>query len=101
MLNINEQTIAAYQQKMRAQIKEMKARMQMLEAGAENAGADMRIRYQRNLSDWKSRFEEIETKLNRLSETSEGTWEEIRTGIDNAAKELQASIHSAVERLKN
>lgn len=101
MLNINEQTIAAYQQKMRAQIKEMKARMQMLEAGAENAGADMRIRYQKNLSDWKSRFEEIETKLNRLSESSEGTWEEIRTGIDNAVKELQASIHSAVERLKN
>lgn len=101
MLNINEQTIAAYQQKMRAQIKEMKARMQMLEAGAENAGADMRIKYQKNLNDWKSRFEEIEAKLNRLSESSEDAWEEIRTGIDNAMKELQASIHGAAERLKN
>jgi archaellum component FlaC len=97
MLNLNQQTIAAYQQKMRAQIKEMKARMQMLEAGAENTSADMRIKYQNILGDWKSRVEEIEARLNRLSESSEDAWEDIRSGIDKAVDELQNSIRTALQ----
>ena len=49
MLNINENTMDAYKQKARAQIKEMKAKMQVFEAQAEKAGADMRVKYEKNL----------------------------------------------------
>ncbi|NJC98021.1 MAG: hypothetical protein C3F07_15930 [Anaerolineales bacterium] len=101
MLNLNKQTIEAYQQKMRAQIKEMKAGMQMLEARAENTGADMRIQYQKNMNDWKSRIEEIEAKLNKLSGSSEDAWNDIRSGIDNTMNELQTSIQKAIDQLKN
>lgn len=101
MLNLNQQTIAAYQQKMRAKIKEMKAHMQKLEARMDNAGADMRLSHQKNLDDWKSRFEEIDSKLSQLSESSGDAWEEVRTGIDKAAGDLQTAIRNAVEQLKD
>jgi ElaB/YqjD/DUF883 family membrane-anchored ribosome-binding protein len=101
MLNINEKTIDAYKQKTRAQMKEMQAKMQVLEAGAEKAGADMRIKYQKYLDDWKSRFDDIEVKLDKLSNSSEDAWDNIRSGIDTAMNELGDAINKAKEQLKN
>jgi hypothetical protein len=71
MLHVNEQTLDAYKQKVRAQIKEMRAKMQMLEAGAEKNSADVRIQYQKNLDNWKSRFKDVEMKLDKLSDSAE------------------------------
>ena len=101
MLNINEKTLDAYQQKVRAQIKEMKAKMQMLEAGAEKASADMRIRTQKNLGEWKSRFREVEMKLDKLSESTRDSWDDIRSGIDAAMNELSKSIEKATKQFHN
>jgi len=101
MLNINENTIDAYKQKARAQLKEMKARMQIFETSVEKAGADMKINYQKNLDDWKSRFEEIEMKLDGLADSTGDAWNDIRSGIDASMNELQDAIENAKNRLKN
>lgn len=101
MLNINENTIDAYKQKTRAQIKEMKARMQIFEANAERASADMRIKYHKNLDDWKSRFEDVEMKLDNLSDSAENTWDEIRSDIDTAMDELRGAIENAKKQFNN
>jgi len=100
MLNINQKTMEAYQQKAQAQIKEMKARLQVFEARAENASADMKIKHQDNLADWKARFEDIENRMNKLSESSGEAWEDIRTGIDNALGELQSAIQKGTDQFK-
>jgi len=101
MLNINENTIDAYKQKAKAQIKEMKAKLQVVEAQAEKAGADMRIKYQKSFNDWKSRFDDIDTRLNKLSDSSKDAWEEIRTGIDKTLGELNNAIDNAKEQFNN
>ncbi len=101
MLNVNEKTLDAYKQKVRAQIKEMKAKMQMLEAGAEKNGADMRIKYQKNMSDWKSRFKDVEMKLDKMSNSAEKSWDDIRSGIDTSMKELRKSIENATKQFNN
>ena len=101
MLNLNEKTLEAYRQKIRAQIKEMKAKMQMLEAGAEKTSAEMRIKYQKNLNDWRSRFTDVEMRLEKLSNSAESSWEEIQSGIDTAIKELKSSIDNATMQLNN
>jgi hypothetical protein len=101
MLNLNEKTLDAYKQKVRAQLKEMKAKMQMFEAGTEKTSADMRLKYQKNLNDWKSRFNEVEMKLEKLSNSAESSWSEIRSGIDTAMKELSSSIENATKRFNN
>ena len=101
MFNLNEKTLDAYQQKIRAQIKEMKAKMQMFEAGAEKTSADMHIQYQKNVNAWKSRFKEIEMKLDKLSESTESSWDEIQSGIETAMSELSRSIENAVKQFNN
>jgi ElaB/YqjD/DUF883 family membrane-anchored ribosome-binding protein len=100
MLNINQETIEAYQQKARAQLKEMKARMQVFEARAENASADLKIKYQDNLVNWKVRFGDIENRINKLSESSGEAWKDVRTGIDNALGELQSAIQKGTDQFK-
>ena len=101
MFNVNEKTLGVYQQKVRAQIKELKAKMQMLEADAEKTSADMRIQYQKNLDDWKSRFQEIEMKLDKLSESAKSGWNDIRSGIDKAMNKLSNSIENATKHFNN
>jgi hypothetical protein len=98
MLNLNEKTLDAYKQRIRAQIKEMKAKMQMLEAGVEKTNADMRIKYRKELEDWKSRFNDVELKLEKLSNSAESSWAEIQSGIDTAMKELSSSIENATKQ---
>jgi ribosome-associated translation inhibitor RaiA len=101
MLNLNEKTLIAYKQKIRAQIKETKARMQMFEAGLEKSGADMRIKYQKNLDEWKSRFKEVEMKLDNLSDSAEENWDNIQTSIDETMKELRSTIDSMTKQFNN
>lgn len=101
MLNLNEQTLTAYQQKVRAQIKELKARMQLFEASLEKSGADVRIKYQKNLNEWKSHFRDVEAKLDDLSDSAEENWENIQTGIDDTMKELRNTIDSFTKQFDN
>ena len=95
MLHVNENTIDAYKQKTRAQIKEMKANIQLIEARAEKAGADVRIQYQNKLKGWKSRLEAVESELNGLSDSTQEAWDIVRSGIDNALSELSDSFENA------
>ena len=101
MLNINEKTLDAYKQKVRAQIKEMKAKMQMLEARAEKSDANIHIKYQKNMNDWKSRFNDVETKLDKLSDSAEKSWDDIQSGIDTSLKDLRKAIESATKQFNN
>ena len=101
MLHLNERTLDAYQQKVKAQIKEMKAKMRMFEAGTEKANANMRLKYQKNLDNWKSRFKDVETRLEKLSNSAESGWDDIRSGIDKAMNELSRSIENATKQLNN
>lgn len=101
MLQINEKTMDAYQQKIRAQIKEMKAKMQMLEAGAEKSSADMRIKYQQELSNWESRFKDIEKELDKLSNSAESAWDDVRSSIDTSIKDLRDSIENFTKQFNS
>ena len=101
MLHLNERTLDAYQQKVKAQIKEMKAKTRMFEAGTEKASANMRLKYQKNLDNWKSRFKEVEMNLDKLSKSAESSWKKIQSDIDTAMKELSSSIENATKQFNN
>jgi len=101
MLNVNENTMDAYKQKAQAHLKEMKAKMQIIEANAEKAGADMKIKYQKNIDDWKSRFSDIDAKLERLSDATGDAWKDIRSNIDSAMNELNNTIDEVKKQFNN
>lgn len=91
----------AYKQKARAHLKEMKAKMQIVEANTEKANADMKIKYQKQLNDWKSRFSDIETRLDKLSDSTGDAWKNIRSGIDSAMNELNNAIDTTRKQFDN
>ena len=101
MLNLNETTIDAYKQKIEAEVKEMKAKMKLLEANAEKSGADMRMKFQKNQDDLESRFKDIEMRLDRFSNSAEDSWDEIRSGIDKSMDEIRATFKNATKHLNN
>ena len=101
MFNLNEKTMDAYQHKINAQVKEMKAKMMMLESEAEKSSADMRIKYQSKVDELKPRFKEIEKKLNQLSDSSEDAWKEIQTGIDQSMSELRIALENVTKHFNN
>ena len=101
MLNLNETTIDAYKQKIEAEVKEMKAKMKLQEANAEKSSADMRIKFQKNQDDLKSRFKDIEMRLDRFSNSAEDSWGEIRSGIDKSMDEMRDALKNATKHLNN
>lgn len=101
MLKLNEHTIDAYQQKVKAQIKETKARMQVLEAQTQTTKAELHLQNQKKLKDWKYRLDDIEVQLVKLSNSTGNAWNDIRTGIDSALSELQGTMDNATEQFKN
>ena len=101
MLNINENTMEAYKQKAKAHLKEMKAKMKIVEANIEKASADVKINYQKNLDDWKSRLKDIQMKLDRLSNSTGDTWDDIRAGIDSSMDQLNNAIDGVKKQFNN
>ncbi len=101
MLNLNENTLTAYKDKIKAQVKEMKAKMILLEAEAEKVSADARIDYQKSVNVLKTQFKDIEMRLNRFSSASEDSWEEIRKGIDRSMSELRTALANATKHFVN
>jgi hypothetical protein len=99
MVKLNEKTIDAYKQKIQAQVKEMKAQTQLMEAKAQKSSADARISYQKKLDDLKARFKDVEVRLKRFSNSTQDTWNEIRTGIDKSMTELHNAVESAGKQL--
>ena len=61
----------------------------------------MRIKYQKNLDEWKSRFEDVETKLDGLSSSGGDAWDDMRSGIDKAVNELSDAIENAKKQFTN
>ena len=101
MLHLNEQTLDAYKQKVEAQVKEMKAKMKLIEARSQNSRADMRIQYQKKTDDLKARFKDIEVRLNRFSNSAEDSWDEVRSGIDKSMEELRNAVEVATKQFNN
>jgi len=101
LLHLNEKTIEAYQQKVKAKIKEMRAKTQMLEASAENSSADLHIQYQKILRDLKYRFKDIENNLDRFTNTTEENWGDIQSSIDKSMEELLITLEDATKQFNN
>jgi len=100
MEKIHENMTSAYQQKIRAELKELKAQMMKMQAKAEQSGADVRLKYQKRAQEMNARVKEINDQLEKVSNSAEGAWEEIRGGVDRSLSELKKSLDQAGQEMK-
>ena len=91
---------AAYRQKMAAQLKEWGAQIDLFEAKAENAGADMKVRHAEALSKLRATQGTASEKMRDLEKASGEAWEQVKTTADKIWDELKDGIADAHAKFK-
>jgi len=91
---------SAYEEKVRAQLKERRAEIEKLKARMDQKKADAKIEYQRRLQDLESQRSSLESKLDELSEASGSALEELKSGIADAWDRFSDSVENARREFK-
>ena len=90
----------AYIQKMKAKLDEWTADIAKLEAKADGAEADMKIKYNEKIDALKEQREEAAAKLMEVRNASEEAWEDIKVGLENAWDSMGNAVKSALSKFK-
>lgn len=88
----------AYEQKIEAQLAEWDAEIKKLRAKAEQAEADAKIQYQKQVEDIRSMQRSAQAKLEELKEAGDNAWEDLKAGMENARDSLAKAIRDATSR---
>ena len=91
----------AYQQKIEARIAEWNAEMDKLRAQAKGLAAEGRIEAESRLQDLTIKKEAAEAKLAELRNAGGDAWQELKSGIDRAVRELDESVKRAVSKFSS
>ena len=90
----------AYIKKMKAKLDEWNADIAIIEAKAESAGADMKIKYHQKIDELKQQRQEATTKLVELQNSSDEAWGDIKAGLEKAWDSFGNAVNSALSRFK-
>jgi len=90
-----------YQEKMQAQLDELRAKIDTLKVQATLASADARVEMSRQVAAMESRIEEGKIKLSKLAESSDEAWETMKDGMESAWDSLKAAASEAAAKFKD
>jgi septal ring factor EnvC (AmiA/AmiB activator) len=77
-----------YRQKVEAQIKELTARLAVMEEQARRFSADAKKAAAADCSDADKRLAELRARLATLRDAGDGAWQEMKKGVEAAWSEL-------------
>ena len=86
------ETKDAYKQKMKKQLQESKAQIDLLAAKAENAGADVKLKYAQELDKLRDKQRIASEKLKAVEEASDDAWEKVKATTDKVVDDLKAGV---------
>lgn len=90
----------AYEQKLHAQLDEWSSEIDKLKAKADNAKADARLEYRKQIEELRSMREAATNKLAELKDAGDDAWEDLKAGIEVAWGSLGNALKSAASRFK-
>lgn len=90
----------AYKQKLAAQLKEWSAQIDLLEAKAENAGADIKVRHAQRLQELRAKQRAASEKMKELGKASGAAWEQVKVTADKIWDDLKAGVEDAHSKFK-
>lgn len=90
--------IEALKTKTEGKIKEYGAEIDVLQAKAEQAGADMQFKLRNKISDLREKLSESQRKLDQLEQSSGGVVTELHAGVEKACGDLAEAVDAARER---
>lgn len=89
-----------YIDKLTAQLKDWDDELITLESKVDMVKSELKLEYQKQLLDVKTKINTAKSKLKELSENSNVKFDELKTGMANSFKELGESIEMAVKKYK-
>jgi uncharacterized protein YjbJ (UPF0337 family) len=90
----------AYQEKMRGELELWQAKIEVLKAKADVAGADQKIKYYEQIESLRVKQQQVHKKLDDLRSASEGAWDEVKAGVEFAWEDLKSAVERAADKFK-
>ena len=88
-----------YEATAEAKMQKLGAEIDALQAKANLAKADAKVKYQEQLDALRVKRSETKVKLDSLKGSAGNAWEEMRSGVESAWKELQSAFDRAKSEL--
>lgn len=88
----------AYIDTIQARLNEWDAQVEKLTAQADEASADAKTRYEKQINDLKEHQKEAQLKLDDMRKSGEDAWKDLKVGVEDAWKRLEKGVVDATSR---
>jgi hypothetical protein len=85
----------AYVQKLKTKLDEWNATIDKLQAKADQAEAESKIEYEKQLADLRTKLKNVEKKVSEFEHAGESAWEDLKQGLENSWEMLKAGFSKA------
>jgi len=89
-----------YREKLEAKFKEMKARVELLEAKAAQVKAESKLEFNKHLAELRQKRDALQGKLDEVKKSGGEAWKDLRSGMEKAAEELKQAIDRAMDKFR-
>lgn len=89
-----------FREKIEAQLKEWKAKIEMLEDKAAKATGETKAELTRAIEEVRRKKVDAKEKLNELQKVSGETWESMKEGVEKAVAEFKSALDRVISRFK-
>lgn len=90
----------AYREKLEAQLKEWKAKIEMLEKKAAEASGETKTELMRAIGELRQKKELVKEKWTELQKVSSAAWGTLKDGLEKTASEFKIALDKVVSRFK-
>jgi len=90
----------AYREKLDEQLKEWKAKIDMLEKKAAEATGETKTELMRVIGELRQKKDLVKEKWTELQKESSAAWDTMKEGVEKAASEFKSALDKVVSRFK-
>lgn len=90
----------AYREKLDAQLKELKVKIDHLESRVSTLSAEARAELVKDIHDLRGRKMIVREKWNELQKSGGEAWDAMREGVEKAFADLKESLERVISRFK-
>lgn len=90
----------AYREKLEAQLKEWKAKIEILEKKAAKATGETKAEMMQAIKELRQKKEVMKEYWTKLEKESGLAWDKMKDSVENAAAELKSALDKVIARFK-
>lgn len=90
----------AFIEKLVGRIRQWENEIDKLEAKAQEAEAELKVEYGRQIEELRSQKKAMEEKLEKLEQAGDAAWQELKGSLETALNNMDNALRSALEKFK-